>query len=127
MVVGTFGMFGWAEARNLPIENARTMVVSTLVVMEIFYLFSVRYVHGTSLTWRGVFGTRAVLIGVGIVVVAQFAFTYLPSMQVVFGTRDLSIGDGVAIVGVGMALLVIVEIEKRLFGRRWGGRVRPAL
>ncbi len=129
MVVGTFGMFGWAEARNLPIETARTMVVNTLVVMEIFYLFSVRYVHGPSLTWRGVFGTTAVLIGVGIVVLAQFAFTCLPPMQAIFGTRDLSIGDGVAIVGVGVALLLIVETEKRLvalFGRRSGGRVRPA-
>ncbi|MGQ3301023.1 cation-transporting P-type ATPase [Reyranella sp.] len=115
MVVGTFGMFGWAEARNLPIETARTMVVNTLVVMEIFYLFSVRYVHGTSLTWRGIFGTPAVLIGVGIVVLAQFAFTYLPPMQAAFGTRDLSVGDGVATVGVGVVLLVAVEIEKRLF------------
>jgi magnesium-transporting ATPase (P-type) len=129
MVAGTFGIFAWAEARSLPIETARTMVVNTLVVMEIFYLFSVRYVHGTSLTWRGVFGTRAVLIGVGIVVLAQFAFTYLPPMQAVFGTHDLSIGGGVAIVGVGVALLVIVEIEKRLFtrfGRRSGERPHPA-
>ena len=38
------------------------MVVNTLVVMEIFYLFSVRYVHGSSLTWRGVLGTPAVLV-----------------------------------------------------------------
>jgi hypothetical protein len=44
---GAFGMFFWAEARGLPIETARTMVVNTIVVMEIFYLFSVRYVHGT--------------------------------------------------------------------------------
>lgn len=129
MVAGTFGMFGWAEARGLPIETARTIVVNTLVVMEIFYLFSVRYVHGTSLTWRGIFGTQAVLIGVGIIVLAQFAFTYLPPMQAVFGTRDLSIGDGVAIIGVGVALLVVVEIEKRLFallGRRSGDQARPA-
>ena len=49
------------------------MAVNTLVTMEIFYLFSVRYVHGASLTWQGVLGTRAVLIGVAIVVVAQFA------------------------------------------------------
>ncbi|MFN4018387.1 MAG: cation-transporting P-type ATPase [Reyranella sp.] len=130
MVAGTFGIFAWAETRSLPIETARTMVVNTLVVMEIFYLFSVRYVHGSSLTWRGVFGTRAVLIGVGIVVLAQLAFTYLPPMQVVFGTRDLSIGDGVAIIGVGLALLVIVEIEKRLFalfGRRSVDRAGAAI
>ena len=43
---------------------ARTMVVNTIVVMEIFYLFSVRYIHGPSLTWQGVLGTPAVLIGV---------------------------------------------------------------
>ena len=36
------------------------MVVNTLVVMEIFYLFSVRYVHGPALTWQGVLGTPAV-------------------------------------------------------------------
>jgi magnesium-transporting ATPase (P-type) len=114
MVVGTFGIFAWAESRGLPVETARTMAVNTLVVMEIFYLFSVRYVHGTSLTWQGVLGTRAVLIGVAAVVLAQFAFTYLPPMQAVFGTRPVSLADGAAIVAVGVALLVIVEIEKRM-------------
>jgi magnesium-transporting ATPase (P-type) len=58
-----FGMFFWAESAGLPIETAARWSVNTIVVMEIFYLFSVRYVHGTSLTWRGVLGTRAVLIG----------------------------------------------------------------
>ena len=43
--------------------------------MEVFYLFSVRYVHGTSLTLRGVIGTRAVLIGVSLVIVAQALLT----------------------------------------------------
>ncbi len=112
MVVGTFGIFVWALSRELPLETARTMAVNVIVVMEIFYLFSVRYVHGTSLTWTGVLGTRAVLIGVGTVIVAQFAFTYLPPLQMVFGSRPLSLLDGVAIVGIGVALLVIVEVEK---------------
>ncbi len=121
MVTGTFGIFGWAVGRGLPVETARTMVVNTLVVMEIFYLFSVRYVHGTSFTWQGVLGTRAVLIGVATVVVAQFAFTYLPPMQAVFGSRPVPLTDGLAIIGVGVLLLLVVEIEKRVaayFGRR---------
>jgi magnesium-transporting ATPase (P-type) len=120
-VAGTFGIFFWAESRGLPIETARTMVVNTLVVMEIFYLFSVRYVHGTSLTLTGVLGTRAVLIGVAIVTLAQFVFTYLPFMQRVFATRGLGLTDGLLIVGVGIAMLITVEIEKRLrrlFARR---------
>jgi len=113
-VIGTFGVFFWAEARGLPIETARTMVVNTLVMMEIFYLFSVRFVHGTSLTLRGVLGTRAVLIGVGIVVAGQFLFTYAPFMQSIFETRPVSITDGLAVIAVGVALLFAVEVEKRV-------------
>jgi len=114
MVAGTFGIYTWAIERSLPLETARTMAVNTIVVMEVFYLFSVRYVHGTSLTWQGVLGTRAVLIGVASVVAAQFAFTYLPPMQAIFATRAVSVRDGIAIVAVGVALLVVVEIEKRI-------------
>ncbi len=114
MVAGTFGIYTWAMARELPIEVARTMAVNTLVAMEIFYLFSVRYVHGTSLTWRGGLGTRPVLIGVTAVVLAQFAFTFLPPMQAIFGSRPISFGDGLVIVAIGVALLMIVEAEKRV-------------
>jgi hypothetical protein len=58
-------------------------------VMEIFYLFSIRYVHGPSITWRGVFGTPAVLIGVALVVAMQFAFTYLPWIRASSARRPL--------------------------------------
>jgi magnesium-transporting ATPase (P-type) len=111
--IGAFGMFAWAESRGLSHEMARTMVVNTVVVMEIFYLFSVRYVHGTSLSWQGVLGTPAVLMGVGGIVLLQLAFTYLPIMQRLFDTRGVAVVDGLAIIGVGIALLVIIELEKR--------------
>ena len=114
MVAGAFGIYAWADSRGLPVETARTMVVNTIVVMEIFYLFSVRYVHGPSVTLQGVLGTRAVLIGVATVVAAQFAFTYLPPLQSVFDTRPVPLADGLTIVAAGAALLLIVEIEKRL-------------
>ncbi len=120
MVAGTFGIYSWATGRGLSLETARTMAVNTLVVMEIFYLFSVRYVHGSSLTWQGVFGTRAVLIGVATVIPAQFAFTYLPPLQAVFDTRPIALADGLAIVAVGVLLLVIVETEKWIAA--WLGR-----
>ncbi|NBJ13112.1 cation-transporting P-type ATPase [Microvirga arsenatis] len=119
-VVAVSGMFAWAIRRGLPIEEARTIVVNTLVVLEIFYLFSVRFLHAPSLTWHGVVGTRSVLIGVGAVVLAQFAFTYLPPMQVLFHTRAVSLLDGVAIMAAGMILLLILEGEKRLWGRVGG-------
>jgi magnesium-transporting ATPase (P-type) len=100
------------------------MVVNSIVVMEIFYLFSVRYIHDSSLTWRGAIGTRAVLIGVAVVAIAQLAFTYLPLMNRIFDTRPVSLLDGLAILGLGVALLGIVEVEKRIAShlQRSGGR-----
>jgi magnesium-transporting ATPase (P-type) len=114
MVAGAFGIYAWATGRGLSVETARTMAVNTLVVMEIFYLFSVRFVHGTSLTLKGALGTRAVLTGIAVVVVAQLIFTYVPLFQQVFGSRPVSLGDGLVIVAVGVALLITVEMEKRV-------------
>jgi magnesium-transporting ATPase (P-type) len=118
-VIGTFGMFFWAESRGLSLEEARTLVVNTIVVMEIFYLFSVRFQHGPSLTWSGVLGTPAVLIGVGLVILLQLAFTYAPPLQALFDTRPVGLSDGVAVVGAGVILLAVLEFEK-LIRRRLG-------
>ncbi|MFN3547559.1 MAG: HAD-IC family P-type ATPase [Mesorhizobium sp.] len=122
MVVGTMGIFSFALNEGHSVEMARTMAVNAIVVMEIFYLFSVRYVHGSSLTWQGVLGTPAVLLGVAVVVAAQFAFTYAPPLQAVFGTEAVGLTDGLLVVAVGVALLVIVEIEKRLAAAWQAGR-----
>ncbi len=40
------------------LELARTLAVNTLVFMEVFHLFFIRNIHGTSLTWKAVRGTR---------------------------------------------------------------------
>ena len=112
-----FGVFWWAENNGRSLEEARTLVVNTIVVLEVFYLFSVRYLHASSLTVEGMLGTRAVLIGVGTVVILQLAFTYLPPMQVLFGTRAVSFGEGATIVLIGVALLAILEVEKSIWRR----------
>lgn len=117
MVAGSFGSYAWASDRGLSLEAARTMAVNAIVVMEIFYLFSVRYVHGTSLTLRGALGTRAVLIGIAIVALAQLVFTYWTPMHVLFGSAKLGAGEGAFVVMVGIALLLVVEVEKIVRGR----------
>ncbi len=119
---GGLAIFFYALGKGLPLDTARTMVVNVIVVFEIFYLFSVRYLHMTSFTIRGLFGTPAVLAALVVVVLAQFAFTYLPLMQALFQTRPIALVDGLVIIGAGVALMVILEIEKvilrrtRLFG-----------
>ncbi len=115
-VLGAFGIFFYAIERGQSIDMARTLVVNTIVVMEMAYLFSVRFVYGASLTWRGVLGTPAVLAGVAVTVLAQLAFTYLPALQSIFATEPVAWQDGLLIIGIGVALLILVEIEKAIFG-----------
>ena len=111
---GVFGILFYALDRGYSVGLAQTMALNTLVVMEIFHLFFIRNIHGTSLTWKAVRGTRVVWGTVLAVTAAQFAVTYLPPLQAVFGTEPVAIFDGVLIVAVGVALFAVIEIEKQL-------------
>jgi magnesium-transporting ATPase (P-type) len=114
MAVAVFFVFFWTTGRGLGLEYARTLVVNTIVVMEVFYLFSVRYLHLSSLTWTGVVGTPAVLTGVTATALLQFAFTYAPPLQALFDSRPVSARDGAIIVSIGVGLLLLLEAEKRV-------------
>jgi magnesium-transporting ATPase (P-type) len=105
-------MFEWALWRGRSIEEARTVAINTLVILEIFYLFSVRYLRTPALTWRGVLGTRAVLLALASIIALQLLFTYAPFMNALFETRPVQIGDGMVAVALGAALLVLLELEK---------------
>ncbi|MDI4663506.1 HAD-IC family P-type ATPase [Xanthobacter autotrophicus] len=124
MAAGAFGVQAIAETWGHDTETARTMVVNALVAMEVFYLFSVRFIHGTSLTFPGLLGTPAVLSGLAGVIACQLAFTYAAPLQAIFETRALSLSDLLAVAGAGGILLVVVEVEKRLFGL-WSRGHRP--
>ncbi len=126
---GVFGMYTYAIDQGYSVDLARTLALNTLVVMEIFHLFFVRNIYGTSLTWRAVRGTRTVWATVLTVSAAQFAITYLPPLQTVFATEAVSLFDGFLIVCVGIALFAIIETEKQLrlslSGRTERGADRP--
>jgi magnesium-transporting ATPase (P-type) len=120
-LAGVYAVFAYAIDRGLSLELARTMTLNTLVVMEIFHLFFIRNIYGTSLTWQAVRGTPTVWAVVVAVVLAQFAITYLPVLQGVFATEAVSVVDGMLVVGVGVALFALLESEKQLrlaFARR---------
>lgn len=111
---GVFGMYHYAVDRGYSLELARTIALNTLVAMEIFHLFFIRNIYGTSLTWKAVRGTKMVWTVVIAITVAQFAITYLPLLQAVFATEAIPFRDGLLIVGVGMALFAIIETEKQI-------------
>ena len=113
----SLAIFFHALNRGYDVETARTLVVNTLVVLEIFYLFNVRHQDTISITLRGALGTPAVAYALAAIVVAQLAFTYLPIMQSWFATRPVAFADGVLVVACGVGLLFLLEGEKLLLRR----------
>jgi magnesium-transporting ATPase (P-type) len=113
-LIAVFGVFSYAIDKGHSLPLAQTMAMNTLVVLEIFHLFFIRNIHGTSLRWSAIKGTRVVWIVVVAVTVAQFAVTYMPPLQLVLGTESVPFVDGVVIVGAGVAFFALIEIEKQI-------------
>jgi magnesium-transporting ATPase (P-type) len=109
-----FGVYAYAIRGGAPVLQAQTLAMNTLVVLEIFHLFFIRNLHGTSLTWQALRGTRVLWPCILTVTAAQFAVTYLPPLQGVFGTTGLSWHDGLLTLGIGAAFFAIVEAEKQM-------------
>jgi magnesium-transporting ATPase (P-type) len=113
-VASVFGIFTYALDKGYPLALAQTMAMNTLVVLEIFHLFFIRNIHGTSLNWYAVRGTRVVWAVVIVITGAQFAVTYVPQLQAVLGTHAVPVTDGLLIFGIGVAFFAIIEIEKQI-------------
>ena len=116
-LTAVFGMYFYAIDRGYPVALAQTIAMNTLVVLEIFHLFFIRNIYGTSLTWAAARGTRIVWACVIAVTAAQFAITYLPPLQAIFGTQGVPLFDGLLIVGIG-AVLIETEKQMRLVFRK---------
>jgi calcium-translocating P-type ATPase len=113
-LAAVFGIFSYATDRGYSLALAQTMAMNMLVVLQIFHLFFIRNMHGTSLTWAAVRGTKVVWIVVMLITGAQFAVTYVPPLQAVLGTKPVPLFDGVLIVGIGVAFFALTEIEKQI-------------
>ncbi|GHG94460.1 HAD-IC family P-type ATPase [Comamonas sp. JC664] len=124
MAAGAIGLFWWEYHRDLTpnghtraLAEAQTMAVNTVISFQMFYLFMCRSLMG-SVRKVGLFSNRSVFVGMGLLVLLQVAFMYLPFMQRVFGTAPLGLeGVGLSIL-VGAVVLPVVGVEKWLRQRK---------
>lgn len=114
LVAGTFGLFLWERDQGASIELARTIALNTLVMFEIFYLFSARHLLAPSLTREGLFGNRYVLYAMGILILFQVTLAYLPPIQFLFHTVAMSADAWLRVMAVASSVLILVELEKFL-------------
>ena len=125
LLVGVFGMFIWLQAQGGSVELARTGAVNMLVMGSAAYLINSRYLLRSTFSVEGIFGSRPVWGSIGIIVVLQLGWTYLPFMQVIFSSEGLSPGHWGVILAGSLAIYLIVEGEKRVLRAR-GIRSQPA-
>lgn len=122
-----FAVMAWSAWRGLDLAASRTLVVNAFCALEVGYLFSVRYLQGSSFTWRGARGTPAVLYAVLGVLVLQLLFTYTPWMQALFDSRPLALLDLLFVIALGAVLMLVLEVEKAVLRRLgWFAELRPA-
>jgi len=117
LLVGSFGIFEWELHRGSSLEVARTCATNIFVFGEIFYLFNCRSLRH-SMFRIGLFSNRWVLGGVGLMVLLQMLFTYLPIMNTAFGSQPIGLRQWGVIIGTSLVVYIVVECEKWLRHRR---------
>ncbi len=75
-------------------------------------------IERTAFSVSGLLGNRKVLLAVGLLVLLQLAFTYWAPAQHVFETGAIAPLHWLWILAAGIAVFVIVELEKAVI-RRW--------
>ncbi|MCW5627106.1 MAG: cation transporting ATPase C-terminal domain-containing protein, partial [Burkholderiales bacterium] len=124
MMAGAFGLFLWELDRGASIETARTMAVSAVVTVEMFYLVNSRYLLSSVLSRQGLFGNRVVLWALAVCGLLQLAFVHWSPLQRVFGSVSLSANEWLKVVLVGAVVFIIAELEKAAIRLYRSRRVR---
>ena len=104
--------------RGMSEAAARTAAVNALVVGEIFYLFNMRRTGRSTVDRDLLLGNRHALPAIGLLLVLQMGFTYLPAMQRLFGTAAPDAQAWFTSLLVGVVVFVVVEVEKASLAQR---------
>ena len=121
MAAASLGLFLWELSNGAAIETARTMAVSAVVVMEMFYLLNSRHIERSVLSREGLLGNPKVPLTIALCALLQLGFVHLPWMQAVFGSTDLSVQEWSRVLLAGLAVFTLAELEKAAL-RRWRAR-----
>jgi Ca2+-transporting ATPase len=123
MQLGGYGLFLWEQrVHGASVTEARTIVVNLIVVAECFYLLNCRSL--TQPFFRlGWFSNAWIWAGIIVMLGAQLLFNYLPLMNRLFHTAPVRADTWLHVSLVGLAVFVLIELEKRLRFRHSPGNL----
>jgi len=113
IAVATLIAFAMARAWGLDHATAQTWAVNTLVLGQAAYLFNARFLRESSLRREALSGNRTVWIVLGILLVVQAFFVYVPVMHLWFGSASVGGLGWVWPAAFAVAVFVAMELVKR--------------
>ena len=116
ILISVYGLFEWAQIDGISLDESRTIVVNTIVIIEIFYLFNCRSLT-KSIFRMGFFSNKFIFLGVAAMILLQIGFTYVPIMNEIFQSNPIGIESWLKIIGVSMVIFLIIEIIKFVSNR----------
>ncbi len=104
----------------LALSEAQTLCVTSIILTQIFYLLNCRSLK-SSVFAQGFFSNPSVFIGIGILLMLQACFIYLPLMQTLFGSMPLDGRAWMFAMTAGAVVLPVISIDKWIRNRRSAG------
>lgn len=100
-----------AARHALALSEAQTLCVTVVTFSQIFYLLNCRSLRD-SIFSLGVMSNPSVFAGIGILLILQLCFMYLPQLRTLFGSAPLDMNAWLTALLAGAMVLPVISIEK---------------
>jgi Ca2+-transporting ATPase len=112
LLLGAFGIFTWSQLQGASEAESRTLAVTLFVIVQSFYLLNCRSLT-ESVFNINLFSNRWIWIGIGLMILAQLAFIYIPFMNTMFHSAPISLNHWLLMIVYGFVTLLIVDFHGR--------------
>ncbi len=117
MAFGTLLIFHLEFSAGVGVDRARTMAFSTLVLFQMFFVFSARSPY-IPLHKLGFLGNKKLILAVAVSILLQLMIIYVPPLQTAFSTSPLELIDWFWMILTASSVLIIMESFKTWRYRR---------
>jgi calcium-translocating P-type ATPase len=117
ITVATVTVFWWMLRQGAPMELARSVAMTQMVMFQFFHVFNSRSLR------RSVFqvpltSNPFLVVSLSLALLAQVGVLYLPVMQGIFATTGIAAGHWVLVVAVAATVILAAEVDKAFLRRR---------
>ena len=116
IAVAAFILEAWLAPRGHSPEFIRTVLLQMLVTAQWVYMINCRSSDSFSLN-MGLLRNKGIWLVSGVLLLMQLVIIYVPVMQTMFGTEGLPPRYWFITLVIGIAMFLVVEVEKRLTRR----------